>query len=213
MVVIIQDDENSVISELKRARDFSFIKIKNKLLNEDFESDKVLFIGEDDFNCLKKCSDYYFKNLAIIFDSGVNSIKNFINAGFFRENLIAFGLRNLSLEDRQFLDSNKIRYHEMKNVEDIEFACDSLMEFINKSDHQAVISFNLSVVDPSFAPSLIDFIPGGLSSREIVYFAKRLSLVKNVKLVLLKGIDYEADKNNKFISSKLGAMVLWEFIK
>jgi len=213
MSIIFQQKDNLVLKELEKVRDLSTINLKYNLESDDFDHDKLFFVGDDETKFLKLFRGRFTNNLVIIFDSRALSIKNFLSSGFSHDSIIAFGLRNLTLSDRQFLDSNKIKYHEIKNVEDIEFACDSLMEFINKPGSNAVISFDMSVVDPSFAPSLTELIPGGLSSREIIYFSKRLSLVKNVKAVILKGIDYEHDKNNKMVTSKLGAMVLGEFLK
>lgn len=213
MSVIFQQEGNFVVKELRKVRDLSSINLKSSFEKENLSEDKIFFIGEDDKDFLKLCKNKFDKTFVIVFDSGALSVKNFIEAGYSRDSILAFGLRNLTLDDRQFLDSNKIKYHEIKNVEDIEFACDGLMEFINRPDSNAIITFNLSVVDPSFAPSLIESVPGGLSSRELIYFSKRLSLLKNVKVVILKGIDYEHDKTNKLITSKLGAMVVWEFFK
>jgi len=213
MSIIFQQKGNLVIKELEKVRDLSTINLKFNLESNDFDHGKLVFVGDDELRFLKMFRGKFTKSFVIIFDSGALSVKNFLSAGFSYDSILAFGLRNLTLSDRQFLDSNKVRYHEIKNIEDIEFACDSLMEFINKPGSNAVISFDMSVVDPSFAPSLIESIPGGLSSREIVYFSKRLSLLKNIKAVILKGIDYEQDKKNKMITSKLGAMVVGEFIK
>jgi len=213
MSIIFQQEGNFVVKELEKVRDLSSVSLRSDLEKEYLGDEKVFFIGDNDTDFLELYKKKFDKSFVIVFDSGALSVKRFVKAGYSRDSILAFGLRNLTLDDRQFLDSNKIKYHEIKNVEDIEFACDGLMEFINKQGSSAIISFNLSVVDPSFAPSLIESVPGGLSSRELIYFSKRLSLLKNVKAVILKGIDYEHDKTNKLITSKLGAMVIWEFLR
>jgi len=115
------------------------------------------------------------------------------------------------LEERQFLDLNKIKYYEFGKFEDNEFLCDSLMEFANGGDG-VYVSFDIDVVDPAFAPSTGHLEPGGFSSREILYFAKRFALLKKLKAVDIVEIDCVKDKEKDNVTVKLGAGILREFV-
>ena len=56
--------------------------------------------------------------------------------------------------------------------------CDTIMEICRKFN-KLHISLDIDVVDPAFAPGVGYLESGGLSSNEILYFIRRLKLLKN----------------------------------
>jgi len=95
------------------------------------------------------------------------------------ERIILVGLRDLTLEEHFFLRENKIRFFSMQSMtmESISSSCDGLMESA-KDWPACYVSISLDVLDPAFAkvkkPS-----PGGLTTRELIYFIQRLRLLRN----------------------------------
>jgi agmatinase len=212
--------------------DNSNLEQQGKLIYENSrdifeEQEKVVFLGGDQ-------SISYFigkaffeifgreESYLVVFDSRPNAklekgneswLKELVEIGWKGENVFLIGLRKLDLGERSFLDKNKVNYVELKRVEDLEGVCDGVMEMVNQKDAKIYVSFDLSVVDPAFAPSASFLDPGGLSSREIIYFAKRFSLLKRIKAIDLVEVDCEKDKTKDNLSIKLGAQIVNEFLK
>ncbi len=191
------------------------------------KNEKIVFLGGDhsiSYNIGRAFLEVFGneKSYLVVFDSKPNVkfengnegwLRELIEVGWRGENIVLVGLRNISLEEKSFLDKNKINYIELKKVEDVNSFCDGVMEKVNKKQGKIYVSFDLSVVDPAFAPSASFLEPGGLSSREIVYFAKRLALLQGIRGVDLVEIDEEKDNLYSNIGSKLGAQIIWEFLK
>jgi arginase family enzyme len=198
---------------------------------EVFEKwERVIFLGGDQsvsYSIGRAFSNVFGKNKCylVIFDAHADCLpykKNIQNREWLRaliekdyfdkDKIIIIGLRNLDLEERRFIDLNKIKYYEMEKIEDFEVLCDFITESINKLNLKVYVSFDFDVIDPAFAPSTILQEPAGMSSREIIYFAKRLSKIKNIIAVDLVEIDSERDKNFGNMTVKLGAKIMGEFL-
>lgn len=197
---------------------------------ESFENhERVIFLGGDHsisysivnaFNDVFGSEDSYL----IVFDAHADCmpvmkeptheewLRGVIEKGFNPSNIVLVGLRRIELEERRFLDSRGIKYYEMERVEDLEVLCDFVMEFVNGIDKKVYVSFDIDVVDPAFAPSTGYPEPGGFNSREILYFARRISKLKGLKGVDVVEIDSESDKARGNISVKLGAKIVKEFL-
>jgi len=93
--------------------------------------------------------------------------------------------------------------------EDIEGVCDLIMERARNSGG-FYISVDIDVVESGNAPGVNDISPGGLSPRELIYFIKRLCLLKNFKGADIVEINPLRDINNMTV--KLGAKILGEMI-
>jgi agmatinase len=93
--------------------------------------------------------------------------------------------------------------------ENIHEVCDTVMERV-RSSGGFYISVDMHCVDPAFAPGVYEGEPGGLSSRELIYFIKRLSLLDNFKGGDIVEINPEKDVHGMTI--KLGAKLLSEMI-
>jgi len=72
------------------------------------------------------------------------------------------------------------------------------------------ISIDIDSVDPAFAPGTGYIEPGGLSSRELIYFIKRLSLLNNFRGGDI--VEINPDLDNRNMTVKLGAKILSEMI-
>jgi len=125
------------------------------------------------------------------------------------ENIILVGLRNFSSKELSFLIENKIKFFEMKKLfNNLEDVCDGIMELARGFDN-LYVSVDIDVVDPAFAPGTGCLEPGGLSSRELIYFIQRLKLLKNLKIVDI--VEVNPDKDVNEITLKLAAKIIWEF--
>jgi len=95
------------------------------------------------------------------------------------ERIILVGVRDLTLEELSFVKQHNIRYFSMQSMtmESMQAACDGMMELASQWA-SSYVSICLDVLDPAFAnvekPS-----PGGLSTRELLYFVQRLRMLRN----------------------------------
>lgn len=128
-------------------------------------------------------------------------------------NIILVGLRSWSENELKFLNKNKIKYFDMKKIFelDVKEVCDIIMENVNSFEN-LYLSIDIDVVDPAFAPgtSNKNSEPGGLTSRQLIYFIQRLKLLKNLKRVDIVEVNPELDVND--MTSKLVAKLIMELI-
>lgn len=196
---------------------------------EVFEiQDKVIFLGGDHSisHPIGKAFLETFgkeKSYLVVFDAHPDCMpalrepthEEWLNAivkdGWDPSKIILIGLRKIEPEERKFLDEKGIKYWEMDKFSDMEIMCDSIMEFVN-NDGYFYFSLDIDAVDPAFAPSTGYLEPGGFTSREILYFVKRISKLGNMRAFDLVEIDSEKDKNIENITVKLGAKILKEVL-
>ena len=93
--------------------------------------------------------------------------------------------------------------------EELEGVCDLVMERARKSGG-FYISIDIDCVDPGFALGACDLEPGGMSSRDLIYFVKRMVLLENFRGADIVEINPDKDINEMTI--KLGAKLLSEMI-
>ncbi len=175
------------------------------------------------YSCFKAFSRRYKNPGIVIFDAHpdleVNTesithedyLKALIKEGYLkRENLIIVGLRNNSENENHYLKENKIKFYDMKKIfNNIENTCDAIMESSRNFDG-LYLSIDIDCVDPSFAPGTYYKEPGGLTSREILYFIQRLKLLKSLKFVDIVEVNPKLDLNN--ITVKLAAKIVNEIL-
>lgn len=125
------------------------------------------------------------------------------------ERVFVIGVRNAGKKELDYFWEKKIRHVLMHNLQDIEVTCDSVMEFANKFP-SFYLSIDIDVVDPAFAPGTGYPEPCGFTSREMLYFVKRLRLLKNLKAADIVEVNPQFDVNN--ITSKLAARLLGELL-
>ncbi len=193
---------------------------------EEVYQDNSIFIGGDhsiSYALFKSFSREYNNNALIIFDAHPdvaesNKINNYswikflIDENYINpENIMIIGLRAAALQELNYLKSKKIKYIPMKNIfNNVEDICDVIMEFARKFD-KIYLSLDIDVVDPAFAPGTNYLEPGGLTSRELIYFIQRLKILKNLTAVDIVEVNPENDVNN--ITSKLAAKLIFEILK
>ena len=149
----------------------------------------------------------------IIFDAHIDAysdedlLPTLIKEGLDPNKLILVGVRNKKgiefarQKGIQIIDMHIIFNNGVKNV------CDGIME-TSKNWPALYVSIDIDVVDPAFAPGTGTIEPGGISSREMIYFIQRLKKMKNLSMVDIVEIDPTIDVNN--MTSKLGAKLIKE---
>ncbi len=126
------------------------------------------------------------------------------------ENVMVIGIRNSDKKELDYLKEKKILNIPMHRLfNNIEDSCDSIMEFANKLP-SFYLSIDIDVVDPAFAPGTGYPEPCGLSSSEILYFVKRLKLLKGLRAADIVEVSPQFDINN--ITSKLAAKLVLELL-
>lgn len=209
------------LENLEEADHFIFENSK-EILEKNFFS---LFLGGDhsmSYPILRAFNKIEENPLLIIFDAHVDCLdsgkipnnhqwlRKLIEEGFNSSGIILISPRNISENEIEFLNENKILLIKMDLLrEDMEGVCDLIMERA-RSSSGFYISIDIDSMDPAFAPGTLDIEAGGLSSRDILYFVKRLKLLKNLKGADIVEINPKLDFNN--ITVKLGAKILSELI-
>ncbi len=189
------------------------------------EQDKVLFVGGDHFisySLVKAFKECFENPFLIVFDAHADCMKplreptheewlrKIIEEGFPVENIILVTTRNLWPDERAFLAEKKIKIISMQQIqENRQDVCDLLMERAKEAG-AFYISLDIDAVDPAYAPGTGYPEPGGLTSREMIYFLQRLKLLKNFKAADIVEINPDKDISNRTV--KLGAKLLAEMV-
>jgi arginase family enzyme len=124
----------------------------------------------------------------IVFDAHVGALPVELSHDSFLKHLVEFipperiilvGLRDLTLEEFSFLKQHNIRSFSMQSMtmESMSAVCDGVMEVASKWA-STYISISLDVLDPAFA-KVENPSPGGLATRELLYFVQRLRMLRN----------------------------------
>jgi len=190
-----------------------------------YKNEKVFFIGGDQsmsYSISKAFKEVETNPLLIVFDAHVDCLeptenprnvdwlRKLIDDGFNSSRIVVISARNFIMEELEFLEENKITLIGMDVLEEnIEEICDLVMERAKESSGFH-ISIDIDSVDPSFAPGTGRLEPGGLSSRDLIYFVKRLSLLSNFRGADITEINPDKDINGMTV--KLGAKLLAEMI-
>ncbi len=203
--------------------------ICEKTLKSLEEKDRAIFLGGDhsgSYFFTKSFLEYCRKKnkhpCLVVFDSRPNCknvscevptneewLKNLVEDGFPKENILLVGVRNYSYDELAFLKRNEIKIMKMNQIlENREDSCDIIMEF--SRGKELYISIDVGVLDSVFVPGVFSSEVGGLSPRELIYFLQRLNILKNLKAIDVVEINPEIDSNNFCV--KVGAKILSELI-
>ena len=209
------------LHNLEEAQDL-ILKNSEEAFNKN---DKVFFIGGDhsiSYPIVKSFEKVEENPLLIVFDAHADCcepgkeptheewLRGLIESGYDPKKVILISCRNLYKDEIEFLKDNDILWIKMDVLrEDIENVCDLIMERARESSG-FYISIDIDCVDPGFAPGTGYLEPGGLSSSELIYFVKRLSLLDNFKGADV--VEINPDKDVKGMTVKLGAKLLAEMI-
>ncbi len=125
------------------------------------------------------------------------------------KNVIIVGVRNWEQSEIEYLRDKKIKFFTMKNIteEGIHDISDTVMSNARRWG-SLYISIDIDAVDPAFAPGTGHIEPGGLSSRELIYFLQRLKNLQNLKMADIVEVNPKKDVNQ--MTSKLAAKIIWE---
>jgi len=232
----IKSNEKGKIIDFKKLNleeihvDLENLEEANELIFENskeaFEkNEKVFFIGGDgsiSYSILKAFEKVQENSMLIVFDShsdcleethfagDKNWLRKLVEKGFEGRKIILISARNLSEEEIQFIKENEITLISMEVLEEeIAGVCDIVMERARASGG-FYISIDMDCLDFAFAPGVNYPEVGGLTSRQLIYFVKRLSLLKNFRGADIVEINPDKDINKMTI--KLGAKLLSEMI-
>ena len=199
--------------------------IYTKALSVLKDNVRPLFLGGDHsitFPLVKAFSSVYSSNPGIvIFDAHPDAENDFVATHedllcalvnqdvIKKENIILVGVRNWDKKEIDFIKKNNIKYFSMKEIakEGIHEVSESVM-IVAKGFSDFYVSIDIDVLDPAFAPGTGYMEPGGLSTRELLFFLHRLKRLKNLRAFDLVEINPLKDVND--ITSKVGAKLLVE---
>ena len=232
----IKSNEKGKIIDFKKLSleeihvDLENLEEANELIFENskeaFEkNEKVFFIGGDGcisysiFRGLEKVQE---NSMLIVFDSHSdcfeqtnfaedrNWLRKLVEKGFEGRKIILISARNLSEEETEFIKANGINLINLEILEEeIQGVCDIIMERARNSGG-FYISIDMDCLDSVFSPGVNYPEVGGLTSRQLIYLIKRLSLLKNFRGADIVEINPDKDINRMTI--KLGAKLLSEMI-
>ncbi len=126
-----------------------------------------------------------------------------------KNNIILVGIRNMSKEQKRFIDEHKIKNYSMKEIsfEALHEVADSVMS-VARQWNKAYISISLDVLDPAFAPAVEKPEPGGISTRDLLYFIQRLKMLRNIWMYDVVGFNPDKDVNDA--TAKVAAKIIIE---
>ena len=205
------------------------IKVDNsdieKTMQEIEKTEGDIFLGGDHSITYGLFKGFSKKNKnagLLVFDAHPDCMENFkvthedfinvlISEGILKkENLVLVGLRSWDKQEIEWLKKNKIKFFTSKDIfNNTENVCDSVMEMC-RNFGSLYLSIDIDVVDPAFAPGTGYLEPGGITSRELIYFIQRIKMLKNLKRADLVEINPDKDVNN--ITVRLGAKIIGEFL-
>lgn len=132
-----------------------------------------------------------------------------IEKGFLAQNILIAGARNNSMQEAEFLSKQRIRTIKIDQfLENIEEACDTIMEFSNGKE--LYLSIDINFIDPAFAPATKEPEPGGLNPLQFLHIIQRLNRMKNLRAADLAEINTERQGSKETI--RLGSRIISEFL-
>lgn len=174
------------------------------------------------YSCFKKFSTNYKNPGLVVFDAHPDCVNDFkishedfikvlIKEGTLKkENLVYVGVRSVFKKEKEFLEKNNIKVYNMINVASgIRDVCDGVMEKSRKFDG-LYVSIDIDVLDPSCAPGTGYLSPGGMTTRQLLYFIQRLKKLKNLKMIDLVEVNPDKDINNMTVET--GAKIVSELL-
>ncbi|MBU1975872.1 MAG: arginase family protein [Nanoarchaeota archaeon] len=125
------------------------------------------------------------------------------------QNVILVGIRNSHIQEVDFIKKYRLNTYSMKEIshKGVNETCDSVMSAARSWDSM-YISVDIDVLDPAFAPGTGYTEPGGLTTRELLYFLQRLRLLKN--FMAADVVEVNPDKDVNEITSKAASKIVIE---
>ena len=209
---IIKELRNIEINELLKEikYEISEVKVSSNLdeTNRNIENSKGdIFIGGDHSITYSLFKSLKSKNKGlIIFDAHVD-LDNYTKTP---THLVIIGTRRYWKNELDYIKEKNIRLITNKQIfeNSIEDTCDTIMENFRKFD-ELYISIDIDVLDPSIVPGTYYTEPNGLQLNQLLYFIRRLKLLKNIKKIDL--VEVNPDIENK-ITIKTAAKIIGELL-
>ncbi|MBU0472368.1 MAG: arginase family protein [Nanoarchaeota archaeon] len=199
----------------------TFHRVESLIAKENY---LTLVLGGDHsltYPCFRAFARKHVNPGIVVFDAraGVSEDLKVNNSDYLRallnehivkgENVLLVGLRSWSKDEIAFLRKNNIKFYTMREIsmEGKSEVCDSVMSVAREWDG-FYLSVGVGVLDPAFAPGTSCLEPGGLTSRQLLYFIQRLKLLKNLKMVDVVEVCPSKDFND--ITSLIAAKLISE---
>ena len=201
-------------------------KQSKKLMQEQGEQDKLIFLGGDhsiSYSLVKAFFETHENAGLLVLDAHADCMHNFHpathedwlrtlieNGNIKAENVLLVGLRNLDEIEISFLNKYKVNSFSCKEIfnEGLQETTHAIMEILRKYKN-LYLSLDIDIADPAFAPSVSYAEPGGLTSRELIYFIQKILLLKNLKAADIVEVN-AADDNG--LTTKLAAKIAKELL-
>ena len=137
-------------------------------------------------------------------------LRTLIEEGFLSpEKVIVVGVRNWDIEEYNYIRRKNIRVFTMQQI--MQYGVNDVAQTIMESVRQwpsFYLSIDIDVLDPAFAPGTGYREPGGLSTRELLFFVQRLKMLSNYGMADLVEINPTKDVDG--ITIKTGAKIIME---
>ncbi|MBU2496730.1 MAG: arginase family protein [Nanoarchaeota archaeon] len=197
-----------------------------KKLFQEHENERVIFLGGDhsiSYSLVKAFFETHKDAGLLVLDAHADCMHNFQpathedwlktlieNGNIKAENVLLVGLRNLDEIEISFLNKNKVNSFSCKEIfnEGLQETTHAIMEILRKYKN-LYLSLDIDIADPAFAPSVSYAEPGGLTSRELIYFIQKILLLKNLKAADIVEVN-AADDNG--LTTKLAAKIAKELL-
>ena len=159
----------------------------------------AIIIGGDHsltYSSFKEFSKKHKNPGLIIFDAHLDCENNFsppTHEDFLRvlieekhlkpENVAHIGLRNFHSNEIEYAKKSKLKLFDMREItrDGLHDVADAFTAVARTFD-AVYVSIDIDVLDPSFAPGTGYIEPGGLTTRQLIYFIQRLKNLKNIEL-------------------------------
>ncbi len=114
-----------------------------------------------------------------------------------KQNVILAGIRNMHSNELEFAKKNKLKIYDMKELsfDGLRETADAIMSVARTFD-ALYVSVDIDVLDPAFAPGTGYIEPGGMTTRQLLYFIQRLKNLKNIQIWDLVEVNPDKDINN-----------------
>ncbi|MBN1502919.1 arginase family protein [Candidatus Woesearchaeota archaeon] len=205
----------------------SNIEAANKSIQKKIKELNIpaIVIGGDHsitYSCFKSFANNFNNPGLVVFDAHADCENDFrppthedylrvlVQEGILKsENIILIGIRNLHINELEFVKKNKIKYYSMKELTENgrQDNAEAIMSVARKFD-ALYISVDIDVVDPAFAPGTGYVEPGGMSSRELIFLLHKLRLLRNFRMMDI--VEVNPDKDISNLTVKLAAKLVVE---
>ena len=185
------------------------------------EQNRTIFLGGDhsiSYSLIKAFFETHENACLLVLDAHADCMHNFkppthedwlrtlIEENLVKpENILLVGLRNLEETEISFLKKYGINYFSCKEIfeNSLQDSVHAIMEIVRKYKN-LYLSLDIDIVDPAFSPKVSYPEPGGLTSRELLFFIQKILLLKNLKA---------ADINEVNATDKLGIKLAAKIVK